>query len=95
MTAKRADIGELPNWPRLLSREQAAAYVGLSPNQFIEEVENGAFPQAVRLLSVTRRALWDRLELDAVISAQSRILGAGENSYEARKAAWQRRIQAR
>ncbi len=26
MTARRSDLSDLPDWPRLLSREQAAAY---------------------------------------------------------------------
>lgn len=32
MTAAKARPSELPNWPRLLSRELAAAYIGQSPN---------------------------------------------------------------
>jgi hypothetical protein len=67
MTAKRADIGELPNWPRLLSREQAAAYVGLSPNQFVEEVSAGALPAAILPYSKVNEWRWDRDELAAAL----------------------------
>jgi predicted DNA-binding transcriptional regulator AlpA len=87
MTARKADIADLPSWPRLLSREQAAAYCGLSANSFMAEVEAGTFPGPVAL-STTRRRLWDRLGLDRALD--SRLTGAPEDR-NARKAQWQQR----
>lgn len=55
--------------PRLLSRDQAAAYVGISPTQFDEEVAAGTFPAPFKL-AATRRCLWDRVALDRAIDRQ-------------------------
>lgn len=49
--------------PRLFSRAQAAAYCGISENQFDEEVKAGTFPAPFPLRR-TRRVLWDRVALD-------------------------------
>jgi predicted DNA-binding transcriptional regulator AlpA len=51
---------------RLLSREQAAFYVGLSPNAFEQEVAAGTFPAPAQLGRVRRR-LWDLKAIDAVL----------------------------
>lgn len=61
MTAAVRDMHGLPNWPRGLSREQAAAYVGVSATAFAVQVEEGIWPKGVR---VKGRVLWDRLALD-------------------------------
>jgi len=47
--------------PRGLSREQAAAYVGISAVLFDTMVKAGTMPKARRINS---RAVWDRSELD-------------------------------
>jgi hypothetical protein len=52
--------------PRLLSREAAARYVGLSTGAFAAEVAAGTFP-APFLLKHTRRRLWDVRALDAAL----------------------------
>jgi hypothetical protein len=52
--------------PRGLSREQAAAYVGVSPNLFDEMVDDGRMPPA-RIIN--RRRIWDRIELDSAFAA--------------------------
>jgi predicted DNA-binding transcriptional regulator AlpA len=70
MTARTEDIAVLPHWPRGLSRAQAAAYVGLSPNSFDAQVAAGIFPQPVRMGS---RVLYDRRALDR---AFDRLSGA-------------------
>ena len=59
---------DLPNGvtPRLLSREAAARYVGLSSGAFAAEVAAGTFP-APFLLKRTRRRLWDVRALDAAL----------------------------
>jgi hypothetical protein len=52
--------------PRLLSREAAARYVGLSTGAFAAEVAAGTFPEPF-LLKRTRRHLWDVRALDAAL----------------------------
>lgn len=68
MAAKVSDLAGLPNWPRLLSRDQAARYVGVSATQFVKEVEEGRWPQPERrgdaLAARAGRLLWDRVLLD-------------------------------
>ena len=48
--------------PRGLSREQAAAYVGISPSLF----KDGRMPAPKRINS---RTVWDRLQLDEAFTA--------------------------
>jgi predicted DNA-binding transcriptional regulator AlpA len=48
--------------PRGLSREQAAAYVGISPSLFDTLIKDGRMPGPKRINS---RVVWDRLKLDA------------------------------
>ena len=48
--------------PRGLSREQAAAYVGISPSLFDMLVKDGRMPSPKR---INARTVWDRLQLDA------------------------------
>ena len=38
MSGPKLALADLPNWPRLLSAEQAAAYVGVSVNTFMGRV---------------------------------------------------------
>jgi predicted DNA-binding transcriptional regulator AlpA len=52
--------------PRGLSREQAAAYVGVSPSLFDAIVKDRRMPGPKR---INARAVWDRLELDAAFAA--------------------------
>ncbi|MGE3283779.1 MAG: helix-turn-helix transcriptional regulator [Alphaproteobacteria bacterium] len=53
---------KLPGWPRLLSRQLAAAYCGISVNHFLANV-----PVAPRRIGT--RALWDKAEIDQWIDA--------------------------
>ena len=48
-------------WPRGLSAEQAAAYVGVSRNKFLAEVEAGTWPPANERGA---RRVWDRHAID-------------------------------
>jgi excisionase family DNA binding protein len=57
-----ADLGIAP---RLLKREQAAAYLSVSPNTFDEMVRDGRMPRP-KLLGGRRRA-WDIRALDVAI----------------------------
>ena len=86
MTAKRADIA-LPGGmvPRLLSREQAAMYVGLSPEAFLQEVVLGTFPRPFPLRK-TKRRLWDKAELDRVLDA--RLMVEVEGDWDERERRW-------
>jgi hypothetical protein len=65
MTAKVSDIKDCPYWPRWLSLEQAACYVGVSVNTFLDEVEEGKWPKPVRRGKKGARLTWDRHLLDA------------------------------
>jgi hypothetical protein len=72
MTAKLADIKDCPDWPRWLSAEQSAAYVGVSLNLFNEEVESGKWPRPTPRGSKGSRLTWDRNLLD---EASDRVSG--------------------
>ncbi len=61
----------LPGWPRYLSREQAALYVGVSATTFDAEVRSGEWPQPRRRGAKATRATWDRLALDAAADRAS------------------------
>ena len=52
--------------PRGLSREQAAAYVGVSASLFDALVKDGRMPAPKR---INARTVWDRLQLDAAFAA--------------------------
>ncbi|PWT88726.1 MAG: hypothetical protein C5B56_08300 [Proteobacteria bacterium] len=52
--------------PRGLSREQAAAYVGISPSLFDLLVKDGRMPGPKR---INARTVWDRLQLDTAFAA--------------------------
>jgi predicted DNA-binding transcriptional regulator AlpA len=52
--------------PRGLSREQAAAYVGVSPSLFDTLVKDGRMPSPTR---INTRTVWDRIKLDAAFDA--------------------------
>jgi hypothetical protein len=47
--------------PRGLAREEAARYIGVSPNKFEELVASGRMPKPKW---VDRRRVWDRYQLD-------------------------------
>ena len=51
-------------FPRYLSRPQAAAYLGVSPRVFDEEVDSGRWPAADRRGAKGGALTWDRLLLD-------------------------------
>lgn len=68
MTQRRPALDSLPDWPRLMARDIAAAYCGVSANN-IERIFNVA---PVRLNA--RRVLYDRRDLDAAIE---RLKGNG------------------
>jgi predicted DNA-binding transcriptional regulator AlpA len=76
--------------PRVLSRREAASYVGLGVDAFNREVYAGTFPAALRLAH-TRRSVWDRIALDKALDAQMGVT----DEWEVAKAAWKGRHQNR
>jgi len=62
--------------PRLLTREQAAAYCGISPAYFSETIGKEVPPVRVRKDGKTMR--WDRVALDAWIDQKSGLYNGGE-----------------
>jgi predicted DNA-binding transcriptional regulator AlpA len=49
-------------WPRGLSREQAATYIGVGTSKFDEMVRDGRMP---RPKTIDCRVVWDRCRVDA------------------------------
>jgi hypothetical protein len=70
MSAKLTDLEGMPGWPLYLSREQAAAYLGVSEHLFDEEVAAGAWPAGERRGNAgaagnkRARLTWCRLALE-------------------------------
>jgi hypothetical protein len=58
--------------PRVLSRDQAAAYCGISPRAFSEWVRLGRIPQPI-----PGTCRWDLRAIDAALDSASGILNAG------------------
>jgi predicted DNA-binding transcriptional regulator AlpA len=65
-TAAAADLANAGLAPRGLSREQAAAYVGVGVTLFDAMVDDGRMPRPKRL---NARLVWDRLQLDRAFEA--------------------------
>ena len=74
MGADLASLKDLPDWPRLLSRVQSAAYVGVSPGTFDKEVGAGYWPPGERRGG---RITWDRVLLDQYQDARSGLAAPG------------------
>lgn len=55
----RADLA--PYWPRGLSRDESARYIGVGTTKFDEMVADGRMPKPKR---VDGRTVWDRAALD-------------------------------
>ena len=68
-----ADLARVGLPPRGLSREQAAAYVGVSAGLFDAMVADGRMPPAKLLNS---RRVWDRHRLDSAFAALPDETGA-------------------
>lgn len=63
--------GSLSGWPRYLSREEAARYVGVPPEVFDAEVQAGQWPTARRRGADGRLLTWDRCDLDSAADLAS------------------------
>ena len=64
MTEPMPSLEKLPHWPRGLSQQQAAAYLGVSVGTFAKEQRAGVWPAPVQIAE-RRRKLWNRKALDA------------------------------
>lgn len=53
-------------WPRGLSREEAASYVGLGTSFFDQLIAEGKLPKPIRL---GKRTIWDLRDLDAAFDS--------------------------
>lgn len=88
MTAKLNDLRGLPDWPALLSREQAAIYCGMSMTSFDMCVKRQVFPPPLKL--PIRRKLWSRAAIDSIFTSQS-----SKDDFERRERAWREAREAR
>jgi hypothetical protein len=95
----RAPLVDLPYWPRFLSRDEAARYLGVSTDVFDDEVRAGDWPRGWARGSRGGRLTWDRLSLDRAADARSGLAlcapGTGlPSSVDAAAAAMDRRFDA-
>lgn len=67
----REPLAELPFWPRFLSRDEAARYMGVSVDVFSDEVAASIWPKGVRRGARGGRVTWDRLLLDLAANRYS------------------------
>lgn len=88
MTTKRIPLSSMPFWPMELDREQAAAYVGVSPNVFDQEVKDGVWPEGWSRGGKGGKKTWNRLELEQLRVARIPSLSeASTDDFEARRRA--------
>lgn len=74
------DGGTLPGWPRVLRRELAAQYLGMSPSLFVREVEGGALPRPINIVGTVKG--WVRDDLDAWLDDRRAAQSAEGNSWD-------------
>lgn len=65
--------------PRGLSRERAAAYIGVSPSTFDRMVTDKQMPKPIQLRG---RKVWDRLKLDDAFAALDEDDAAPRNIWD-------------
>ncbi len=65
--------------PRLLTRAEAATYLGRSARTFDAEVAEGVWPSAIRS---GRKKVWDRVALDRKVDLYSGFQTKTENHHE-------------
>jgi hypothetical protein len=96
----RAPLTDLPFWPRYLSREEAARYVGAPVTVFVNEVRCGVWPPGFRRGGRNGRLTWDRVALDHAADRVSGLEEAAEPAAtdsahsKADAAYWMERIHA-
>jgi hypothetical protein len=67
------DLVGLPGWPRRLSREQAAKFVGVSPALFDTKVADKTLPGPIA--GWGRRKLWDTKALELALDKEIGLSG--------------------
>ena len=67
---RRMPLTDLPFWPRCLSRDEAARYVGVSVPVFDDEVRAGVWPPGMRRGRDGSRLTWDRNVLDSCLDSR-------------------------
>lgn len=86
-------LADMPAWPAMLSREQAAAYVGVSVETFEAEIAKGWWPDGTPRGAKGGKLTWSRAALDRRI--MENLGGASDDGQygldEARTAAARRR----
>jgi hypothetical protein len=88
----RAPLVDLPFWPRYLSRDEAARYLGVSVDVFDDEVRAGRWPRGTGRGARGGRLTWDRQTLDSAADSWTGREPAGQSSQDAATAAWERRL---
>lgn len=78
-TPKSAQVLPQSLPPRGLSRDQAAAYVGVSPNVFDDMVASGLMPPPK---TIGHRRIYDRLAIDTAFAALPSRGGASHNPWD-------------
>ena len=63
-----------PSERRVLSRAEAASYVGISPGHFNKLVENGTMPAPLKAFGRARR--WDKAALDEALDGMCGVSGS-------------------
>ncbi|MFC3674708.1 hypothetical protein [Ferrovibrio xuzhouensis] len=82
MAGRRLDTAELPGWPRMMSRDLAAAYVGVSPSTFDLEVAEGLLPKPLPRGRKGGLDTWDRMALDDALDLRTgRRQAEGSNKH--------------
>lgn len=71
-------FADCPFWPRYLTRETAALYLGVSTDTFDNEVRAGFWPPPRRRGGRGGRLTWDRAMIDAVADRASGITEQGK-----------------
>jgi hypothetical protein len=85
MSARLTDLAGLPDWPLMLSAEQAAAYCGVSRDTFAALVDAKVLPEATKL--PIRRKLWNRDALKEALAKRS----PAANDWRQRRDEWRKR----
>jgi hypothetical protein len=90
MTTAKQALGDLPDWPRCLSADEAARYVGVSRNVFDAEVTEGLWPKGLTRGPSHGKVTWDRRALDRRLDI---IMGRGGNHAETEESGFERRAR--
>jgi hypothetical protein len=91
-TMRREPLGQLPFWPRYLSREEAARYLGVSVDVFDEEVRAGVWPRGRPRGGRGGRLTWNRSLLDAAADSLDGLASPSTTPEPGTENPWDRRI---